>query len=280
MAWQTAQRGRGNRGAVGSPELQVFARELRDAILDGSGRGRQHGANRKPEWRCSCGCTNFDDRTICRRCANRWGGAIAASPPPPAPYSAGITAAKATGDGFAKLSQAPARLPQGSAWAAGPPGSVTAPKPATRAGALERAIAAARDVGAPAAAIEAMQSELVTVRAETASTRPLTSRLDLARARLRKAKTKTESTQQALEKAKAEHAEALANLETTRAEFKALEEEFKASSGPSVLPDGGAVVKGARGLLQKLESSALGDVPEKILAAMRTLHTALADTGT
>ena len=47
-----------------------------------------------------------------------------------------------------------------------------------------------------------------------------------------------------------------------------------------MLPDGGAVVKGARELLQRLENSVLGDVPEKILIAMQTLQSALADTGT
>ena len=76
-----------------------------------------------------------------------------------------------------------------------------------------------------------MEAELVVVKDESENARPLTSRLDEARARLRRAEAKAESIQQTLDKLKVEHAEAGANAEAARAEFKLLEEKFKASVG-------------------------------------------------
>ena len=127
-------------------------------------------------------------------------------------------------------------------------------------------------------AIEAMEAELVVLKNESASAKPLTARLDYARAQLRKAEAKVESAQQALDKLKAEHANALASVETARSEFRALEEEFRASSGETAQSPAD-VLDAASALLGVLETICVppGSTgpPERLVESMQRLRGAM-----
>ena len=58
------------RKAGRSLAMEKLARDLRTHLLQQSGHvvSSQSPQQRKPEWECRCGCTNFLDRTCCRKC--------------------------------------------------------------------------------------------------------------------------------------------------------------------------------------------------------------------
>ena len=207
----------------------------------------------KPEWECAeCGVTNFMDRQCCRRCK--------------APARS-----ERTGPVIGH------RLPAGSVWAEADPKTAAA-----RATALEKAAAAARAAGASNATAEALAADAAEAKREAVSCKPLGARIDSARAKLRRAEAKTTSSREALEKAKASHAEACTQRDEAKAELEVLEKEC-AMRGSST-PDGRmcSVLNGARELLLKLEGSPLvsadtHEPPEPLLAAMRVLHAAIAE---
>ena len=264
--WREAKNRRGGQGKQRDGQLVALARELTEALMERPGAVAPKEGGRKPEWICkACGISNFMDRQCCRRCQ----GSRSSNPMVGKQAGVGERSAPASGP----------RLPANSVWADPEPKT-----PAARAVALERAAATARAAGASDAAAQVLAAEAAEAKKEAVSNKPLGARIDSARARLRKADARLASSREALESAKALHADACSQRDQASAELEALERECALRGGGTNTPDlrMESVLSGARELLLKLEGSPLVSVhtqepPELVLAAMRTLHAAIAE---
>eukprot|EP00973_Karenia_brevis_P074290 10321881-Karenia_brevis.AAC.1 len=121
------RRGKGAGKSQQDPAVTALAKELRAALMP-----RARG-ERRPEWKCKeCSTWNWVEREVCRRCAcERF------------PRQHAPTMRREAQPARTQVGQ---RLPQGSVW-------VDPKKPAERAAVLEKAVAAANAVGAPAEAL-------------------------------------------------------------------------------------------------------------------------------
>ena len=245
MAWEAA-RPRKHTNAPGID--QELATELLCSLFGngarrGGGRGGGGVRPSKPEWRCECGVTNFDDRDHCRRCSQARGGATSAWPPPPRPGRR----------------QAPP-LP-----------------PGTQADAYRRAAATARKAGAPPAVLEPLAAEERAARQRQAEKRS-TARLDAAREAKQRADAGVKLAETAMEDARLRLEDAMAKAaraeETLRKEEAALTPPAAGPTAP-MTGDFGALVHSIQGLMGKLENggfAAKTTFPEDLLAAMTAVQ--------
>jgi hypothetical protein len=252
QAWNRVVSRRNKKNGGNNHQLQALAQQLRDALSLKPPR-EQSKPQRRPEWQCTgCGTHNFLDRQVCRRCS------LAHSQSPKAPPA------------WPEVS-----LPRGSVWAS----SSREKTPAKRAAALEQAAATAKAAGASAETLATLACEAASAKQEAADSRPVGARLDSARAKARRARAAADAAEKAVEQAELRQAEALQQAAEADAALAALEEDLATHRSPLELMQG--VLEGARALLQQLESTPLtvpGELapPERVLAGMRDLQTALA----
>ena len=144
-------------------------------------------------------------------------------------------------------------------------------KPGMRAAALEKAMATARDAGAPDDALDAMGRELAALRAEAANSRPLGARLDSAKARLAKAEAKVAVAEAQLEQAK-RHAEETRVWRTAAQEALAELQAEVPQERPNAPEE---LLRCTKDLLQRLESgkfAAAAEIPADLIDAMTAVH--------
>ena len=258
MEWQKVQKKKGKHG--GRPELLQLAEELRSALMPKPQQGRGGGQHRpkRPEWQCkACSTMNFMDRRACRWC-QRLSPEAQSAPTPPLTVEA----------------RGP-RLPPGSVWTSTRSSSETAPqRPAARLAALEKARIAARDAGAPVDALQAIDREVASIRAEAASSRPLGARLDCAKSKLAKAESKLTAAEERLQTA-------MLQVEEARAQRAAAEEtltELRAELPQEGCSTSDNLLRCTKGLLQGLESGHFASVagaagmPNDVIDAMTAAH--------
>ena len=145
------------------------------------------------------------------------------------------------------------------------------PKPGMRVAALERAMATAKEAGAPEDALVAMGRELDALRAEAANSRPLGARLDSAKAKLAKAEAKVLSAEAHLEQAM-KHAEETRALRTAAQEALAELQAEVPQERPNAPEE---LLRCTKDLLQRLESgrfAAAADIPADLIDAMTAVH--------
>ena len=237
--------GRGDSDGSGSSGL---AEEILRSLFDhgrrrGGGRGRPGtGDKKRPEWRCECGTTNFEDRNVCRRCAQR-------RPP-------GCSA----------------RVPNAGEWPAlpGNDGSKGI-SPGKQAEAFSQAAAKARRAGAPPEAIEPLQAEERAARQRQLD-RKVDAKVERARAAAARADAEVAAADVALAAAQRRLQEA--RVKADAAATRLQEEEAAAATGPAPAL-GDSMFDAVEDLLAKLENggfaAAMG-LPEPVLAAMAVVQ--------
>ena len=240
----------------------LVAEAVRRALLSGGASSRLPAQRSKPEWRCECGCTNFEDRHVCRRCDAARGRRKASFPPP-------------------------ARANSLSEWPPLPGPSRTASHPAAHANALRRAAETARRAGAPAESVAQLVQHEEEARRAVLESRSPGSRLDSLLASVKRQATQVDRAEATVVQARERLGKAEANVEEAKCRLADLEQQLAAlestlaAGSASNLPAAGPVgnlAEQAGALLQQLESSAFPgqtQVPEVVLDAMMKLQQAL-----
>ena len=164
------------------------------------------------------------------------------------------------------------RLSPGSVWTSSTSSSELPPqRPAARLAALEKARVAARDAGAPVAALQEMDREVASIRAEAATSRPLGARLDSAKAKLAKAESK-------LVAAEARLQSAMLHVEEARAQRALAEEaltELKTELPQESCSMSANLLHCTKELLQRLENGRVAssaNLPNDLIDAMTAVH--------
>ena len=168
------------------------------------------------------------------------------------------------------------RLPPGSVWASTPAAAQQStaadkPKPGMKATALEKAIATAKEAGAPEDALDSMRRELAALKSEAANSRPLGARLDSVEAKLAKAEGRVQAAEANVEKA-------MCQLEEAREQRRLMEEalaqlQMEVPQQKSSLPE--EWLRSTRVLLERLETgcfAATTAIPQEVVAAMSAVH--------
>eukprot|EP00973_Karenia_brevis_P093715 12418749-Karenia_brevis.AAC.1 len=199
-------------------QLELEAQSIKQSLF--GGRAAQVRRPKRPEWTCTtCACTNFDDRTSCRRCQADRGGARAVLPHVQTPAKQTTRTWEA-----APMTQAP-RLPEASAWQAGPP---LTERPAVQAAVLGKLTAAARAAGAQTSVLKSLEQTAADARQRAEAAKKPAQRLADAERKVKRAEAAQRDAWQALAAAKeaAEGAEqAAAQAATELEKLKAVQSQ-------------------------------------------------------